>query len=116
MNQNRDNFSSVRVGAYGICPTNEHIRGRTNQKMTGFVVYLSIYDEERANRYVRPLFFDRTMEAYAIRPYPDERKGGIFLFAVGRGRGGLAGVGFSNSLRLGKLEVFFLCLFLLFLS
>ena len=40
----------------------------------------------------------------------------VSLSAVGRGRGGLAGVGFSNSFGLGKLEVFFLCLFLLFLS
>ena len=43
-------------------------------------------------------------------------QGACFLSAVGRGRGGLARVGFSNSLGLGKLDVFFLRLFLLFLS
>ena len=40
----------------------------------------------------------------------------VFLSVVGRERGGFAGVCFFNSLGLGKLEVFFLCLFLLFLS
>ena len=40
----------------------------------------------------------------------------VSLSAVGRGWSGLAGAGFSNSFGLGKLEVFFLCLFLLFLS
>ena len=38
-----------------------------------------LYDEERANQYVLPLFFDGTMGAYAIRPYPDGRKGGAFF-------------------------------------
>ena len=34
---------------------------------------------ERANQYIPPLFSDRTMGAYAIRPYPDERKEGVFF-------------------------------------
>ena len=38
-----------------------------------------LYDEERANQYVPPLFFDGTMGAYAIRPYPDGQKGGVFF-------------------------------------
>ena len=78
-NQNRDDFSSVRVGAYGIRPTNEHIRGQMNQKRTGSVVHLFTYNGERANQYIPPLLFDGTMGAYAIRPYPDGRKRGVFF-------------------------------------
>ena len=91
MNRNRGNFSSVRVGAYGICPTNEHIGDQTNQKKTGSVVHLFTYDEERAGQYVPLLFFDRTMEAYAIRPYPDARKGGVFFVRRRTGKGRLGG-------------------------
>ena len=43
-------------------------------------------------------------------------QGACFLSVVGRGRDVFAGVCFFNSLGLGKLEVFFLSLFLLFLS
>ena len=49
-------------------------------------------------------------------PTLTNEKGAFSLSAVARGRGVLAGTGFSNSLGLGKLEVFFLCFFLLFLS
>ena len=49
-------------------------------------------------------------------PTLTDEEGAFSLFAVGRGWGVLAGADFSNSLGLGKLEVFFLCLFLLFLS
>ena len=49
-------------------------------------------------------------------PTLTHEKGACFLSAVGRGRGGLAGVSFSESLDIVKLRVFFLCLFLLFLS
>ena len=49
-------------------------------------------------------------------PTLTDEKGAFSLSAVARGRGVLAGTGFSNSLGLGKLEVFFLCFFLLFLS
>ena len=49
-------------------------------------------------------------------PTLTDEKGAFSLSVVGRGRVVLAGAGFSNSLGLGKLEVFFLCLFLLFLS
>ena len=38
-NQNRDNFSSVRVGAYGIRPTNGHIGGRTDRNLVVFFVH-----------------------------------------------------------------------------
>ena len=31
------------------------------------------------DQYVRLLFFDRAMGAYAIRPYSDGRKGGVFF-------------------------------------
>ena len=94
MNRNRDDFSSVRVGAYCIRPTNEHIRSQMNQKRTGSVVHLFTYNGERVNQYVPSLPFDEIMGAYAIRPYPDGRKGACFLSAVGRGRGVLAGAGF----------------------
>ena len=46
-------------------------------------------DEERANQYVLPLFFDGTMGAYAIRPYPDGRKGGVFVVRRRSGKGWL---------------------------
>ena len=49
-------------------------------------------------------------------PTLTDEKGACFLSAVGRGRGGLAGAGFSESLDIVKLRAFFLCLFLLFLS
>ena len=49
-------------------------------------------------------------------PTLTDEKGACFLFAVGRGRGGLVGAGFSESLDIVKLRAFFLCLFLLFLS
>ena len=91
--QNRGNFSSVRVGAYGIRPTNEHIGGRTNQKKIGSVVHLPIYDRERANQYVCLLFFDGTMGAYAIRPYPDGQKGGVFFVRRRSGKGWIGGDG-----------------------
>ena len=48
-------------------------------KIGGFWVQIFLRDGERANQYVRLLFFDRTMGAYAMRPYPDVRKGGIFF-------------------------------------
>ena len=92
-NQNRDDFSSVRVGAYGIRLTNEHIGDRTNQKRTGSVVHLPIYDRERANQYVCLLFFDGTMGAYAIRPYPDGQKGGVFFVRRRSGKGWIGGDG-----------------------
>ena len=104
MNQNRDDFSSVRVGAYGICPTNEHIGDQTNQKKTGSVVHLFTYDEERAGQYVPLLFSDRTMGAYAIRPYLDERKGGVFFVRCQSGMGRFGGCGlllFVGKIRIG---------------
>ena len=50
-----------------------------NRKMTGSVVHLFTYNGERVNQYVPSLPFDEIMGAYAIRPYPDERKGGSFF-------------------------------------
>ena len=90
-NRNHDDFSSVKVGAYGIRPTNEHIGGRMNRKMTGSVVHLFTYNEERADRYVRSLFLKETMGAYAIHPYPDGRKGGIFFARCRSGMGCFGG-------------------------
>ena len=98
MNRNRDDFLSVRVGAYGIRPTNGHIGDQTNQKKTGSVVHLFTYDEERAGQYVPLLFFDRTMEAYAIRLYPDGRKEGIFFVRRWAGRGRFGGGGLLLSI------------------
>ena len=89
MDRNRGDFSSVRVGAYGIRPTNGHIGGRMNRKMTGSVVHLPIYNGERADQCVRLLFFNGTMGAYAIRPYPDGRKGGVFFVRCRSGKGWL---------------------------
>ena len=55
-------------------------------------------DGRRANQYVRPLFSDRTMGAYAIRPYPDGRKGGVFFVRRRSGKGWLGGDGFLLSI------------------
>ena len=66
--------------------------------MTGFVVYLSIYDGERANQYVRSLFFDGTMGAYAIRSYSEGRKGGVFFVRRRSGKGWLGGGGLLLSI------------------
>ena len=41
------------------------------------------------DQYVRLLFSDRTMGAYAIRPYPDGRKGGVFFVRHRSGKGWL---------------------------
>ena len=92
-NQNRGDFSSVRVGSYGIRPKNGHIGDRTNQKRTGSVIHLFTYNEERDDQYVRPLFSDRTMGAYAIRPYPDGRKGGVFFVRCRLRKGSSGGDG-----------------------
>ena len=52
-------------------------------------VQIFLRDRERVDQYVRPLFFDRTMGAYAIRPYLDERKGGVFFVRCRSGKGWL---------------------------
>ena len=44
-------------------------------------------DGERADQYVLPLFSDRTLGAYAIRPYPDGQKGGGFFVRRRSGKG-----------------------------
>ena len=64
-----------------------------NRKMTGSVVHLFTYNEGRADRYVRSLFSDGTMGAYAIRPYPDGRKGGVFFVRRRSGKRWLGGGG-----------------------
>ncbi len=74
-----------------------------NRKMTGSVVHLFTYNEERANQYVRSLFSDGTMGAYAIRPYPDGRKGGIFFVRRRSGMGWLGGDGLL--LFVGKIKI-----------
>ena len=58
-------------------------------------VWVQIFsrDRERADRYVRSLFSDGTMGAYAIRPYPDGRKGGGFFVRCWSGKGLLGGCG-----------------------
>ena len=56
-------------------------------------VQIFLRDGERANQYVLPLFSDRTMGAYAIRPYPDGRKGGVFFVRCRSEKGWLGGDG-----------------------
>ena len=53
------------------------------------MVHLFTYNEERVDQYVRLLFSDRTMGAYAIRTYPDGRKGGVFFVRRRSGKGWL---------------------------
>ena len=74
-----------------------------NQKRTGSVVHLFTYNEERVDQYVRLLFSDRTMGAYAIRPYPDGRKGGVFFVRRRSGKGWLGGCGLL--LFVGKMKI-----------
>ena len=62
------------------------------------MVHLFTYNEERANQYVRLLFSDRTMGAYAIRPYPDGRKGGVFFVCLRSRKGWLGGGGLLLSI------------------
>ena len=50
-------------------------------------VQIFLRDGGRANQYVLPLFSDRTMGAYAIRPYPDGQKGGVFFVRCRAGKG-----------------------------
>ena len=50
------------------------------------------------DQYVRLLFSDRTMEAYAIHPYPDGRKGGVFFVRRWSGKGWLGGCGLLLSI------------------
>ena len=60
-------------------------------------------DEERAGQYVPSLLFDGTMGAYAIRPYPDGRKGGVFFVRRQSGKGWLGGDGLL--LFVGKMKI-----------
>ena len=60
-------------------------------------------DRGQANQYVRLLFSDRTMGAYAIRPYPDGRKGGVFFVRCRSGKGWLGGDGLL--LFVGKMKI-----------
>ena len=61
-------------------------------------VQIFLRDEERANQYVRLLFSDRTMRAYAIRPYSDGRKGGVSFVRCRSGKGWLGGCGLLLSI------------------
>ena len=67
-------------------------------KIGGFWVQIFLRDRERANQYVRLLFSDGTMGAYAIRPYPDVRKGGVFFVRRRSGKGFLGGDGLLLSI------------------
>ena len=62
------------------------------------MVHLFTYNEERTNQYVRLLFFDRAMGAYAIRPYPDGRKGDVFFVRCWSGKEWLGGDGILLSI------------------
>ena len=74
-----------------------------NQKKTRSVVHLFTYNGERANQYVRSLFSNGTMGAYAIRPYPDARKGGVFFVRRRSVKGWLGGNGLL--LFVGKIKI-----------
>ena len=62
------------------------------------MVHLFTYNDERANQFVRLLFSDGTMGAYAIRPYPDARKGGVFFVRRRSGKEWLGGDGLLLSI------------------
>ena len=61
-------------------------------------VQIFLSDRERANQYVPPLSFDRAMGAYAIRPYLDKRKEGVFFVRCRSGKGWLSGGGLLLSI------------------
>ena len=72
------------------------------------MVHLPIYDGERVDQYVPSLFFDGTMGAYAIRPYPDGRKGGVFFIRCRSGKSCLGGDGlllFVGKMKMGDVWV-----------
>ena len=53
MNRNRGVFSSARVGAYCIRPTNEHIGGRTNRNHDDFLsVKVGAYGIRPTNEHI----------------------------------------------------------------
>ena len=62
-------------------------------KIGDVLVQIFSRDGERADQYVRLLFFDGTMGAYAIRPYPDGRRGGVFFVRCRSGMGRFGGCG-----------------------
>ena len=66
-------------------------------------VQIFLRDGERADQYVPPLLFDRTVGAYAIRPYPDGRKGGVFFVRRRSGMGCLGGDGLL--LFVGRMKI-----------
>ena len=70
------------------------------------MVHLFTYNGERVNQYVPSLPFDEIMGAYAIRPYPDERKGGGFFVRCWSGKGCFGGDGlllFVGKMRIGEV-------------
>ena len=67
-------------------------------KIGDVLVQIFLRDGERANQYIPPLLFDGTMGAYAIRPYPDGRKRGVFFVRCRSGKGWLGGGGFLLSI------------------
>ena len=62
------------------------------------MVHLFTYNGERVNQYVPSLPFDEIMGAYAIRPYPDGRKGGGFFVRRRSGKGWIGGDGLLLSI------------------
>ena len=56
-------------------------------KIGGVWLQIFLRNGERADQYVPPLLFDGTMGAYAICPYPDARKGGVFFVRCRSGKG-----------------------------
>ena len=72
-------------------------------KIGGVWLQIFLRDGERADQYVPPLLFDGTMGAYAIRPYPDGRKGGIFFVRRRSEMGWIGGDGLL--LFVGKMKI-----------
>ena len=74
------------MGRFGGC---ELLLFVGKMKIGAVWVQIFLRDGERVDQCVRLLFFDRTMGAYAIRPYPDGRKGGAFFVRCRSGKGEL---------------------------
>ena len=69
-------------------------------KIGDVLVQIFLRDRGWADQYVPPLFSKGTMGAYAIRSYPDGRKGGVFFVRRRTWKGWLGGCGLLLSINI----------------
>ena len=78
-NQNPARFSSVRVGAYCIRPTDDHTGGRTNPIPIRFLIHRIKMNRNPVHFPVHLAICMTICGAYAIRPYTGTRKNGDYF-------------------------------------